>query len=78
MIQAKCLFVIHQSVIPKQTARGITDHHIRAFTAGALAFEVFEIISEPFLAALLIALGYLAAILLHHSLPETHHHHDGG
>ena len=47
-------------------------------TAGALAFEVFEIISEPFLAALLIALGYLAAILLHHSLPETHHHHDEG
>ena len=45
-------------------------------TAGALAFEVFEIITEPFLAALLIALGYLAAIVLHHSLPETHHHHD--
>ena len=47
-------------------------------TAGALAFEVFEIITEPFLAALLIALGYLAAIVLHHSLPETHHHHDEG
>lgn len=47
-------------------------------TAGALAFEVFEIIHEPFLSALLIAVGYLAAIVLHHSLPETHHHHDEG
>lgn len=45
-------------------------------TAGALALEVVDIITNYWIAGGLILAGYLVAWGLHALLPETHHHHD--
>jgi zinc and cadmium transporter len=45
-------------------------------TAGALAFEVFELAPSLWAGALLIVVGYILAEGMHRLMPETHHHHD--
>jgi zinc and cadmium transporter len=45
-------------------------------SAGALALEVFDLVSSVWIGVLMITLGYLLAWLLNRLLPETHHHHD--
>ena len=45
-------------------------------TAGALAFEVFELTPSLWIGVIMIMVGYVLAWLLQYLLPETHHHHD--
>ena len=45
-------------------------------TAASLILEVFHITESIIQTFSLVALGYVAAALLHIALPETHHHHD--
>lgn len=45
-------------------------------TSGALALEVFELVSSVYLGAGLIGLGYALAWGLSALMPESHHHHD--
>ena len=45
-------------------------------TAGALAFEVFELTPSLWIGVMMIIVGYVLAWLLQYLLPETHHHHN--